>query len=63
MEENLTYEEVSVEISDLQLQRLRNNEVAFVKVLQRNHQVESATQEEKEDMMKQYPYLIPSIQG
>ncbi|XP_027769599.1 uncharacterized protein LOC114075320 [Solanum pennellii] len=40
---NLSYEEVSVEISYLQVNYLRNKEVASVKVLWKNHLVENAT--------------------
>ena len=40
--ENLSYEEVPVEIFD-QVKKLRNKEVASVKVLWRNHPVERAT--------------------
>lgn len=36
VEVNLTYEEVLVEILDRQVKKLRNKEVAFVKVLWRN---------------------------
>ncbi|WMV29848.1 hypothetical protein MTR67_023233, partial [Solanum verrucosum] len=45
VDENLSNEEVSVEISDRQVKKLRNNEVASVKVLWRNHLVEGATWE------------------
>ena len=45
VEENLTYEEVPVEILDRQVKKLRNKEVASVKVLWRNQLVESATWE------------------
>jgi hypothetical protein len=62
VEENLTYEEVPVEILDRQVKRLRNKEVASVKVLWRNQQVESATWEAETDMIKRYPYLFPSTQ-
>ena len=40
MNENLSYEEVPVEILDRQVKKLRNKEVASVKVLWRNHLVE-----------------------
>ena len=43
VEENLSYEEVPVEILDRQIKRLRNKDVASVKVLWRNQLVESAT--------------------
>ncbi|KAK4709743.1 hypothetical protein R3W88_004256 [Solanum pinnatisectum] len=60
VDESLYYEEVLVEILDRQVKRLRNNEVASVKVLWRNHLVEGATWEAKADMMSRYPHLFPS---
>ena len=39
VDENFSYEEVPVEILDLQVKRLRNKEVATVKVLWMNHLV------------------------
>ncbi|WMV32992.1 hypothetical protein MTR67_026377 [Solanum verrucosum] len=58
VKENLSYEEVPIEILDRQVKKLRNKEVASVKVLWRNHLVQGATWEA--DMMSQYPYLFPS---
>ncbi|WMV29958.1 hypothetical protein MTR67_023343 [Solanum verrucosum] len=49
------YEEVPIEILDPQIKKLRNQEVASVKVLWRNQGVESATWETKTDMMSLYP--------
>ncbi|KAK4727160.1 hypothetical protein R3W88_032077 [Solanum pinnatisectum] len=43
VKENLSYEEVPVEILDRQVKKLRNKEVASVKVLWRNQLVEGAT--------------------
>ncbi|WMV24600.1 hypothetical protein MTR67_017985 [Solanum verrucosum] len=43
VDENLSYEELSVEILDQQVKRLRNKEIASVKVLWRNNLVEGAT--------------------
>ena len=63
IEEDLTYEEVPIEILDRQVKRLRNKEIAFVKVLWRNQKVESATWEAEDDMKKRYPYLFPSTQA
>ena len=63
VEDNLTYEEVPVQILDRQVKRLRNKEVASVKVLWRNQQVESATWEAEEDMQRRYPYLFNSTQA
>ena len=58
VEENLSYEEVPVEILDRQVKRLRNKEIATVKVLWRNQLVESARWETEADIMKCYPYLF-----
>ena len=63
IEENLSYEEVPVEILDSQVKRLRNKEIANVKVLWRNQYVESATWEAEEDMKNRYPYLFLTNQG
>jgi len=60
VKENLFYEEVPVEILDRQVKKLRNKEVASVKVLWRNQLVESSTWEAKADMMSHYPHLFPS---
>ena len=43
LEENLTYEEVPVQILDRQVKRWRNKELVSVKVLWRNQHIESAT--------------------
>ncbi|WMV41603.1 hypothetical protein MTR67_034988 [Solanum verrucosum] len=56
--ENLSDEEVSVEILDHQLKKLRNKEVSSVKVLWRNHLVEGATWEHEADMKSRYPHLF-----
>ena len=63
IEENLSYEELPVEILDREVKRLRNKEIASVKVLWRNKCVESATWEAEEDMKKRYPYLFPTNQA
>jgi len=63
IQEDLTYEEVPIEILDRQVKKLRNKEIASVKVLWRNQKVESATWEAEEDMKKRYPYLFPSTQA
>ena len=60
VDENLSYEEVSVEILDRQVKRLRNKEVASVKVLWRNHLVEGATWEAEADMKSRYPHTFTS---
>ena len=60
IDEDLSYEEVPVEILDRQVKRLRNKEIATMKVLWRNHLVEGATWEAEADMKSRYPYLFGS---
>ncbi|XP_070007802.1 uncharacterized protein [Nicotiana sylvestris] len=50
--EELSYEEVPVAILDRQVQKLRNKEIASVKVLWQNQQVEEATWEAEEEMKR-----------
>ena len=59
----VSLEEVPVQILDRQVKRLRNKEVASVKVLWRNQQVESATWEAEADMQRRYPYIFHSTQA
>ncbi|WMV09915.1 hypothetical protein MTR67_003300 [Solanum verrucosum] len=56
----LKWVEGSVEILDHQARRLRNKEVASVKVLWRSQSVEGATWEEEAAMMAKYLNLFPS---
>ena len=60
VEENLSYEEVPVEILDRQVKRLRNKKVATVKVLCRNHLVEDAIWKVEAYMRSRYPHLFSS---
>ena len=60
VKDSLSYEDVPVEILDRQVRRLRNKEVASVKVLWRIQSVEGATWEEAAAMKAKYPYLYPS---
>nr|XP_004250664.1 uncharacterized protein LOC101265398 [Solanum lycopersicum] len=55
---DLTYEEVPTAILDQQVRKLRNKEVASVKVLWRNQQVEHVTWEVEEAMKLKYPHLF-----
>ncbi|WMV24925.1 hypothetical protein MTR67_018310 [Solanum verrucosum] len=57
--ENLSYEVVPVEILYRQVKKLRNKEVASVKVLWRNHLVEGATWEAEADINTRYPHIFP----
>ena len=43
--DNLSYQELPVQILDSQVKRLRNKEVVSIKVLSRNHLVEGSTWE------------------
>ncbi|WMV25404.1 hypothetical protein MTR67_018789 [Solanum verrucosum] len=52
--------EVSVEILDQEVRKLRSKEVASVKVFWKNQSVEGATWEAEADMMFKYPHLFPS---
>ncbi|XP_070046861.1 uncharacterized protein [Nicotiana tomentosiformis] len=56
--EELTYEEIPISILDRKVRKLRNKEIAFVKVLWQNQQVEEATWEAEEEMKKKYPHLF-----
>ncbi|WMV37379.1 hypothetical protein MTR67_030764 [Solanum verrucosum] len=58
LKENLSYEEVLVEILDRQIKRLKNKKVASVKILLKNQLVEGATWEAEADMMSRYPHLF-----
>ncbi|WMV37777.1 hypothetical protein MTR67_031166 [Solanum verrucosum] len=60
VDESLLYEEFSIENLDRQAKRLRNKEIASVKVLWRNQLVEGATWEAEADMMSRYPHIFPS---
>ena len=59
--EDPSSQEVLVEIVDLQVKKLRNKEVASIKVLCINHLVEGATWEAEADMKFPYPHLFPQI--
>ncbi|TMW88737.1 hypothetical protein EJD97_018175 [Solanum chilense] len=58
VEENFSYEKVTVEILDTQVKRLRNNEVASINVIWKNHLVEEATWEAEDDMKSCYPHIF-----
>ncbi|WMV18179.1 hypothetical protein MTR67_011564 [Solanum verrucosum] len=60
IKDNLSYEEVPVQILDRQVRRLRMKDVASVKVLWRNQFVEEATWEAEKDIKKRYPHLFES---
>ncbi|TYK23820.1 retrotransposon protein, putative, Ty3-gypsy sub-class [Cucumis melo var. makuwa] len=56
--ENLIYEEQSVEILAREVKMLRNRVISLVKVLWQNHGVEEATWEREDDIRVQYPELF-----
>ncbi|XP_070013156.1 uncharacterized protein [Nicotiana sylvestris] len=58
--EDLSYEEILVAILDRQICKLRTKELASVKVLWRNNNVEEMTWEADEDMKSRYPHLFES---
>ncbi|WMV38099.1 hypothetical protein MTR67_031484 [Solanum verrucosum] len=58
IKDNLSYEEIPIQILDRQVRKLRTKEVASVKVLWRNQIIEEATWEAEEDMKKRYPHLF-----
>ena len=60
VKDSISYEDVQVEILDPQVRRLRNKEVALVKVLWRSQSVEGATWEEEATMKSKYPHLFLS---
>ena len=58
VKDNLSYEEVPVEILDRKVKQLRKKEVVSVKVFWKNHLVERATWKAEADMKSCYPDLF-----
>ena len=58
VKENLSNEEVPVHILDHKEQVLRNKTIHLVKVLWRNHSIEEASWECKNEMQSKYPQLF-----
>ena len=58
VDKDLSYEEVPVAIVDRQIRKLRNKEIAMVKVQWRNHEVEECTWESVQSMKDKYPQLF-----
>ncbi|XP_019255058.1 PREDICTED: uncharacterized protein LOC109233637 [Nicotiana attenuata] len=56
--ENLSYEEIPVSILERQIRKLRNKEIASVKVLWRSKNVEEMMWEAEEEMKSKYPHLF-----
>ncbi|XP_019256475.1 PREDICTED: uncharacterized protein LOC109234889 [Nicotiana attenuata] len=58
--EDLSYEEIPVAILDRQIRKLRNKEVAFMKVLWGSKNVEETTWEAEEEMKSKCPHQFQS---
>ncbi|XP_069147119.1 uncharacterized protein [Solanum lycopersicum] len=58
VKDNLFHEEVSIQILDRQIKKLRNKEVVSVKVLWKNQLAEGATWEAEADMKSLYAHLF-----
>lgn len=58
LDKDLSYEEEHVVIIDRQVKKLRNKEIASVKVVWRNHAYEEATWELENAMRTKYPHLF-----
>ena len=58
VDDNLSYEEVLVQILHRQIKKFRNKEVAFVKFLWRNYLVDDAKWEAESNMMSLKPYTF-----
>ena len=57
VQENLSYEEMPMEILDCKDQVLRNKTIHLVKVLWRNHSTREAMWEREDEMQSKYPHL------
>ena len=58
IKDNLSFEEVPVQVLDRKVKKLRNKVVASVKMLKKNHLVEDETWEAEADMKSHYPHLF-----
>ena len=58
LRDDLSYEELPVQILDREEKELRNKTISLVKVIWRNHLVEEATWEREDQMRSQYPHLF-----
>ena len=59
----MSYEEKPVAILDRQVRRLRNKDVASVKVLWQKNNREEMNWEVEDEMNNKYPYLFPIPSG
>ena len=58
VQEDLSYEEMPMEILDRKDQVLRNKTIRLVKVLWRNHSTKEASWEREDEMKTKYPHLF-----
>ena len=58
IKDNLTYEELPIQILDRKDQVLRTKTITLVKVLWKNHTVEEASWEREDEMKSNYPELF-----
>ena len=58
VQEDLSYEEMPMEILDRKDQVLRNKTICLVKVLWRNHSKGEASWEREDEMKSKYPHLF-----
>ena len=58
MKDNLSFEEFHSQILYMHVKKLKNNEVASIKVLWKNHLVEGVTSEVEAEIKSHYPYLF-----
>ena len=58
VKDKISYEDVPVQILCREVRKLENKEVASIKVLWKNHLVESATWKAAADMKSCYPHLF-----
>ncbi|CAL1353211.1 unnamed protein product [Linum trigynum] len=61
LEDDLTYEEVPIQIVDRQEKELRRKKIAMVKVVWRNQGSEAATWETESSMREKYPELFVDV--
>ena len=58
IKDNLSFEEVPVQVLDRKVKKLRNKEVFSLKVLWKNYLVEGATWEAKDYMKSRYHHIF-----
>lgn len=61
--EDLSCKEISVAILDRQIRNLQTKDIASIKVLWRNNNIEAMTWEAKEDKRVKYPHLFRDTGG